>query len=143
MLAKEGVPHLGGDDFDREIMELAAAQLQQTAQINILDLDTDWGINKRKLRIAQQKLKEQAEAVKIELSSLSQTSINIPDIISDESGTPLSLGMVLTIDQFNEAIRPLVLKTKDAVATALSSAGMRAIKSTASYWWAVLRAFRW
>ncbi len=122
VLAKDGLSHLGGDDFDLEIMKLAAAQLQQISQINILDLDKDWGVNKRKLREAQQKLKEQAEAGKIELSCVSQTSINIPDIITDETGTSFSLEMVLTIDQFNEAIRPFVLQTKDAVEAALRSA---------------------
>ncbi len=122
VLAKEGVPQLGGDDFDWEIMKIAAAQLLASSQIDILDVKKDQGVSLRKLREAQQKLKEQAEAAKIELSVVSQASINIPDIITDESGTSYNLDMVLTLEQFNDAIRPLVLKSKDAVETALQSA---------------------
>ena len=122
--AKEGVPVLGGDDFDAKIMELAAAKLMAESGVDILDDKKDQGISKRSLREAQQKLKEASENAKIELTLVSSAVITLPNLIKDEGGNVHSLEFEITKEQFEEAIRPLILQSKEAVERALQSAGM-------------------
>ncbi|OHB67590.1 MAG: hypothetical protein A2Y77_10090 [Planctomycetes bacterium RBG_13_62_9] len=121
-LAKEGVPRLGGDDFDRKIMEMAAAKLLEESKIDILDTAKDQGISQRAIREAQQRLKEVAEAAKMELSEAESATITISNLIKDESGTMHSLDMEITRAQFDDAIREMLMQSKDAVERALAAA---------------------
>jgi len=123
-LAKEGVPRLGGDDFDRKIMEIAAAKFQETSNVDILDVSKDQGISPKAIREAQQKLKEAAEAAKIELTEAESSKIIIPNLIKDESGNLHSLDMHITREELNGLIRELVMQSKSAVERALTSAEM-------------------
>jgi len=121
-LAKEGIHELGGDDLDRKIMELAAAKLQDESGVDILDDKKDQGISARSLREAQQKMKEAAETAKCELSQAESADITIPNLIKDEEGKVHSLEFEITREAFNEAIRPLIMQSKEAVEKALESA---------------------
>jgi len=121
-LAKEGVPELGGDDFDRKIMELAAAKVLAESGVDVLDDKKDQGISARSLREAQQKMKEAAETAKCELSEAESAEITLPNLIKDEEGKVHSLEFSLTRDEFNDAIRPLILQSKEAVEKALKDA---------------------
>lgn len=122
ILAKEGIPKLGGDDFDYKIMEIAARKLKEESTIDLLDLTKDQGINKKSLRQAQQKLKDLAETAKCELSEAQTAQISIPNLIKDESGNVHNLAMDITRSEFNDAIRRLIEQSKEAVDKALASA---------------------
>ncbi len=121
ILGKEGVQKLGGDDFDYEIMKIAAARFQEASGIDLLDLKKDQGVSKKALRDAQQKLKDKAEVAKCELSESQKTLMEIPSLIKDESGTVHNLEMEISRSDFNDAIRPLLLQSKEAVEKALTS----------------------
>ena len=121
-LAKEGIPKFGGDDFDMKIMEIASAKFKETSNVDVLDVVKDQGISPRAIHEAQQKLKDKAEAAKIELSDAETTEIAIANLIKDESGNLHSLEMQITREEFNDSIRDLILSTKETVETALTSA---------------------
>lgn len=123
VLAKEGIQHLGGDDFDQKVMKRVAGEFAKTSNIDIFDLDKDQGISTKKAREAQQKLLEAVIVAKHELSESTTTSIDIPNFIQDESGQPHHIdNFELTREQFDEEIRDLILQTKDSVEKALSNA---------------------
>ncbi|MFB2917161.1 Hsp70 family protein [Aerosakkonema funiforme] len=122
ILAKEGVSKLGGDDFDRQIMAIAASKFQEISNIDILDLKKDQGISVKVLRSAQQKLKDVAETAKWELTESQTAQIGIPNLIKDESGNVYNLDIEINRSEFNDAIRELILLSKDAVQRALASA---------------------
>ena len=122
VLAKEGVQKLGGDDFDYKIMEICVAKIKESSGLDILDLKKDQGVKATLLREAQQKLKEAAETAKCELSEAQTTQISLPNLIKDESGNLHSLDMEITREQFHQAIRELILQSKQAVERALASA---------------------
>lgn len=122
--AKAGVPQLGGDDFDRRIMAIAAQQLTAESGIDIMDLNRDQGVNKKSLREAQQKLKEASERAKIELGEMSITNITAPSILKDGDGHVYDLNVELTREQFEESVRDLLLQSQEAVHTALSAGGL-------------------
>lgn len=123
VLAKEGIQKLGGDDFDQRIMERVAGEFTKASNIDILDQDKDQGISSKKIREAQQKLLEAVIAAKHELSEATKTTIDIPNIIQDETGQPHHIdNFEITREQFNEEIRDLILQTKDSVEKALSTA---------------------
>ena len=124
ILGKEGVQKLGGDDFDYEIMKIAAAKFHEASGIDLLDLKKDQGVSKKALRDAQQKLKDKAEIAKCELSESQKTLMEIPSLIKDESGTVHSLDMEISRSDFNDAILPLLLQSKEAVEKALTSGGL-------------------
>lgn len=121
-LAKEGIPQLGGDDFDAKIMELAAAHLAKSSGVDILDLKKDQGIKIRTIREAQQKLKEAAEHAKCELTDAEGATIEIANIIKDEQGELYSLEFELSRSEFENTIRDLILDSRKTVETALISA---------------------
>ena len=123
-LAKEGIHELGGDDFDKKIMELAAAKVLEESGVDILDDKKDQGIKARSLREAQQKMKEAAETAKCELTETASAEITLPNLIKDEEGKVHSLEFSLTRDEFNDAIRPLILQSKEAVEKALKDADL-------------------
>jgi molecular chaperone DnaK len=123
-LAKEGIQELGGDDFDMKLMEIVAAKFEETSGVDILDSKKDQGIRGRSVREAQQKLKDAAEQAKQELSEADEAEIAIPNLIKNESGELHSLEIEITREQFEEAIKDLILDSKKAVEAALTSAKM-------------------
>lgn len=110
--ATSGNNRLGGDDFDQRVMEWLVAEFKRS---NGVDLSKD--------RMAMQRLKEAAEKAKIELSGLTQTSINLPFITMGADG-PLHLDLTLTRAKFNELTRDLVEATMGPSRRALSDAGL-------------------
>jgi molecular chaperone DnaK len=101
VLATNGDTHLGGDDFDQKIIDWMVSEFQKE---NGIDLSQD--------KMAAQRLKEAAEKAKIELSSMTQTQINLPFITADASG-PKHLDLTLTRQKFNELTSDLVQRTMD------------------------------
>ena len=114
VLSTAGDTHLGGDDFDQRIIDWMVSEFKKS---NGIDLSGD--------RMAMQRLKEAAEKAKIELSGMSQTSINQPYITADATG-PKHLELTLTRAKFNELTADLVERTMDPVRQAMSDAGLSA-----------------
>ncbi len=109
-----GDTHLGGDDFDDRVMAWILTEFKK-----------DQGIDLRNDPQAMQRLKEAAEKAKIELSSTSQTEINLPYITADTSG-PKHLVMSLSRAKLEDLVADLVAKTNGPVAAALHDAGLAA-----------------
>ncbi|MFT0728989.1 molecular chaperone DnaK [Synechococcus sp. F70.1] len=110
--ATAGNNHLGGDDFDRRIVDWLIRQFLETEGI---DLSQD--------RMALQRMREAAEKAKIELSSTQVTLINLPFIAADDSG-PKHLEVELTRAKFEELVRDLVEATVEPTFQALQDAGL-------------------
>ena len=116
VLATNGNNRLGGDDFDKRVMDYLIAEFKKA---NGIDLSTD--------RSCMQRLKDAAEAAKIELSQKTQTQVNIPFITMDKAtGTPLHLDITITRAKFNELTQDLVEQTKKCVQQAMKDAGVTA-----------------
>ncbi|HAP94007.1 MAG TPA: molecular chaperone DnaK [Desulfotomaculum sp.] len=113
--ATSGNNRLGGDDFDQRIMDWMVAEFKKE---NGIDLRND--------RMAMQRLKEAAEKTKVELSTLSVTSISLPFITADASG-PRHLEMNLTRAKFEEMTADLIEKTMGPARQALSDAGIQPV----------------
>ncbi len=109
-----GDTHLGGDDFDRRIMEWLVAEFKK-----------DTGIDLSQDRMALQRLKDAAEKVKIELSNVQQAEVNLPFITADASG-PKHLQKTLTRSAFERMIDDLLDRSKTPCTKALSDAGLTA-----------------
>ncbi|MBD3318276.1 MAG: molecular chaperone DnaK, partial [Chitinivibrionales bacterium] len=109
-----GDTHLGGDDFDKVLIDYIADEFKKES-----------GIDLRKDRMALQRLKEAAEKAKCELSSTMQTSVNLPFITADAAG-PKHLDMSMTRAKFESLIQPLVERTVEPCRRALSDAGLSA-----------------
>ena len=124
VLAKEGVNDLGGDDFDQRLMELINNAFKEENKMDLLDLVKDQGVSKKKMKEAQQKLKEVAEKTKIELSETEETDVLVPNIIQNEEGELLSIDTKITREQFNESIKDLIKKTEEAVNKALENGSL-------------------
>src|SRR5467141_617107 len=105
-----GDTHLGGDDFDKRIVDWLVEEFKK-----------DQGIDLSKDRQALQRLTEAAEKAKIELSSAMETEINLPFITADAGG-PKHLLMKLTRAKFNQLTHDLVERTMDPVKQALADA---------------------
>ncbi len=114
VLATNGNTHLGGDDFDKCIMDWLVAEFKKSEGI---DLSTD--------RPAMQRLKEAAEKAKIELSGVTSSTINLPYITADANG-PKHLDVTLTRAKFNELTAHLVEATLTPVRQAMADAGVKA-----------------
>ncbi|MCQ2441933.1 MAG: molecular chaperone DnaK [Oscillospiraceae bacterium] len=112
VLATAGNNRLGGDDFDKCIMDYLIAEFQRAEGIN---LSND--------KVAIQRLKEAAEKAKIELSGVTTSNINLPYITADATG-PKHLDVTLTRAKFNELTAHLVNATMGPVRQALSDAGL-------------------
>ena len=112
--ATNGDTHLGGDDFDQKIIDWMVGEFKQE---NGIDLSQD--------KMAAQRLKEAAEKAKIELSSMTQTNINLPFITADASG-PKHLDLTLTRAQFNELTSDLVERTMGPTRKAMADADLTA-----------------
>ncbi len=114
VLATNGDTHLGGDDFDEEIIKYLIAEFKKAEGI---DLSND--------KVAMQRLKEAAEKAKIELSGVTTTNINLPYITADATG-PKHLDVTLTRAKFNELTARLVEATMGPVRQAMADAGLSA-----------------
>ena len=114
VLATAGNNRLGGDDFDKKIVDYMIADFKAKEGI---DLTSD--------RLAMQRLKEAAEKAKKELSAAMTTNINLPFIGANETG-PKHLDMNLSRAKFNELTHDLVELTAEPVRRALSDAGITA-----------------
>ncbi|WP_286143439.1 molecular chaperone DnaK [Adlercreutzia caecimuris] len=108
-----GDNHLGGDDWDQRIIDWMADKFQAE---NSIDL--------RKDPMALQRLKEAAEKAKMELSSTTQTNINLPFITADASG-PKHLDLTLTRAEFERITKDLLDRCKKPVEQALKDAGLK------------------
>jgi molecular chaperone DnaK len=109
-----GDTFLGGEDFDMRLVNYLADEFQK-----------EQGINLRNDKLALQRLKEAAEKAKIELSSTTQTEINLPFITADQAG-PKHLTMKLTRAKFEALVQDLVDKTIEPCRKALKDAGLTA-----------------
>ena len=112
VLATAGNNRLGGDDFDKCVMDWMAAEFKKTE-----------GVNLTGDKVAMQRLKEAAEKAKIELSGVTSTSINLPYITADATG-PKHLDLTLTRAKFDQLTAHLVEATSGPVKQALSDAGL-------------------
>lgn len=110
--ATNGDTHLGGDDFDKKIMDWMVDEFKKAEGI---DLSTD--------RMAMQRLREAAEKAKIELSGVMSTNINLPFITAGADG-PKHLDMDLTRAKFESMTADLVERTMGPVRQAMSDAGL-------------------
>ncbi len=110
VLSINGDTHLGGDDFDEELINFLANEFKRKE-----------GIDLRKDPMALQRLKEAAEKAKIELSTAMETTVNLPFITADQSG-PKHLQETLTRSKFEQLIGPLVEKCRKPVLDALKDA---------------------
>lgn len=107
-----GDTHLGGDDFDHKVVEWLASEFKQLE-----------GVDLTKDPQALQRLTEAAEKAKIELSSVTETTISLPFVTANETG-PKHLDMKFTRSRFNELTRELVERLRKPVEQALSDAGL-------------------
>ena len=107
-----GDTFLGGEDFDMRLVNYLADEFQK-----------EQGIDLRRDKLALQRLKESAEKAKIELSSTTQTEINLPFITADASG-PKHLTMKLTRAKFEALVDDLIQKTVEPCRKALKDAGL-------------------
>ncbi len=112
--ATNGDGHLGGDDFDKRIVDWIADQFQR-----------EQGIDLRSDAQALQRLYEAAERAKVELSSATTAQINLPFITADASG-PKHLTMTLSRATFEELVKDLIERTRGPVEQALSDAKLTA-----------------
>ena len=112
VLSTDGDTHLGGDDVDEKIIDWLADEFNK-----------DEGMDLRKDPMSLQRLKEAAEKAKIELSSSTQTEINLPYITATDSG-PKHLVRTLTKAKFDQLIDDLVKRTIDPCKAALKAAGL-------------------
>ncbi|MBQ1876567.1 MAG: molecular chaperone DnaK [Selenomonas sp.] len=110
--ATNGDTHLGGDDFDQKIMDWMVEEFKKE---NGIDLSQD--------KMSAQRLIEAAEKAKIELSSMTQTNINLPFITADATG-PKHLDLTLSRQKFNELTADLVERTMDPVRKAMADADL-------------------
>ncbi|MBQ9487619.1 MAG: molecular chaperone DnaK, partial [Selenomonadaceae bacterium] len=108
--ATNGDTHLGGDDFDKKVMDWIVSEFKR-----------DNGVDLSKDKMAAQRLIEAAEKAKIELSSMTSTNINLPFITADASG-PKHLDLTLTRAKFDELTRDLVERTMDPTRLAMKDA---------------------
>ncbi len=113
VISTSGDTHLGGDDFDQQLVNYVATQFQK-----------DNGIDLRKDAMSLQRLQEACEKAKKELSSLPQTDINLPFITADASG-PKHLQMSITRSVFEGLVDELIERCRKPVLQALADAKMK------------------
>lgn len=114
VLSTNGDTFLGGEDFDRAVIEYLMSEFKKEQGI---DISSD--------RLALQRLKEAAEKAKIELSSAQQTEVNLPYITADQTG-PKHLNLKLTRAKLESLVDELVRRTIKPCEVALKDAGLRA-----------------
>ena len=112
VLATSGDNHLGGDDFDKRLSDYIVSEFKRTE-----------GIDLGKDKVALQRITEEAEKAKKELSTAQTVNINLPFITTTKAG-PVHLDMNITRAKFNELTSDLVERTTGPVITALNDAGI-------------------
>jgi molecular chaperone DnaK len=112
--ATNGDTHLGGDDFDQRIIDWLLTEFKK-----------DQGIDLAKDKQALQRVKEAAEKAKVELSTVTQTEINLPYITADADRNPKHLVMTLSRAKLEDLVADLIDKTKGPVQAALKDAGLK------------------
>ena len=112
VLATAGDNHLGGDDFDQKLCDYMLTEFQKTERINL-----------RKDVTAMQRVKEEAERVKKELSFTKSVQVNLPFIIVDSTG-PKHMEMNITRETFDRLTYDLVERTAGPVRMAMQDAGI-------------------
>ena len=112
VLATNGNCFLGGDDFDKKIIDYL-----------VDDFKSKEGIDLAKDKMAMQRLKEAAEKAKIELSSMTNTNVNLPFITADANG-PKHLDITITRQKFDALTEDLVTKTIEPLTKAMNDAGL-------------------
>lgn len=115
VLSTAGDNHLGGDDFDKVVMDYIVDEFKK-----------DSGVDLSKDKMAMQRVREAAEKAKKDLSGVTQTQISLPFITMNEDG-PVHLEMNLTRAKFDDMTKPLVDRTLGPVRQALKDAGLTAI----------------
>ena len=113
VLATRGDMMLGGDDFDKKLMDYMIDEFKKQ---NKIDLSND--------KIALQRLKEAAEKAKIELSSSNTTSVSLPFMAQSPEGTALHLEMEVTRQKFDVLTKDLVDRTEEPTRLAMEDAGV-------------------
>jgi molecular chaperone DnaK len=114
VLATNGDTFLGGEDFDKRVIDFLVEEFQKAE-----------GIDLRKDPLALQRLKDAAERAKIELSSSQQTDVNLPYVTADASG-PKHLSIKLTRAKLEALVEDLVKKTIEPCRIAMTDAGVKA-----------------
>ena len=114
VLATNGDTFLGGEDFDKRVIDYLVEEFQKTD-----------GIDLRKDPLALQRLKDAAERAKIELSTSQQTDVNLPYVTADASG-PKHLNIKLTRAKLEALVDDLIKKTIEPCRVALNDAGLKA-----------------
>ncbi len=112
VLATAGNNHLGGDDFDQDVTDYLVACFKKKTRIDL-----------RKDPVALQRVREAAEKAKIELSSMSSTTISLPYLSVNREG-PVHMEETLTRSKFNELTSHLVQATREPVQQAMNDAGV-------------------
>lgn len=113
VLATNGDTFLGGEDFDRRVIDYLVSEFQK-----------EQGIDLRKDELALQRLRDAAERAKIELSSAQQTEVNLPYITADASG-PKHLNLRLTRAKLESLVEDLIKRTIEPCRTALNDTNLR------------------
>jgi len=113
VLSTNGDTHLGGDDFDKRIIDWLVSEFKKSD-----------GIDLSKDPMALQRLKEAAEKAKIELSSTMQTDINLPFVTADSNG-PKHLNLALTRAKYEQLVDDLLKRSMEPVQKALDDAGLK------------------
>jgi molecular chaperone DnaK len=113
VISTNGDTHLGGDDIDQRVIEYLVAEFRK-----------DQGIDVSKDKMVLQRLKEAAEKAKIELSSVMETTINLPFLTADAAG-PKHLNLKLTRAKLDQLMEDLVARTFASVEKALADANKR------------------
>ena len=113
--ATNGDTFLGGEDFDKRIMDYLADEFRK-----------ENGIDLRKDRLALQRLKDAAEKAKIELSTATQTDVNLPFITADQNG-PKHLNIKLSRAKLEALVDDLIQRTIEPCKAALKDAGLQAV----------------
>src|SRR5687767_5943694 len=111
--ATNGDTHLGGDDFDLEIINYLAKKFSEENS----------GADLKRDKMALQRLKEAAEKAKHELSSSTETDVNLPFIMADATG-PKHMNLTLSRQELEKLVEPLIQKTLGPCKTALSDGGV-------------------
>ena len=111
--ATNGDTHLGGDDFDKKIIEWIVGEFKKESGLDVMNDP-----------LAKQRIREAAEKAKIELSSQVETEINQPFITQDKDGSPAHLVLKLSRAKLEELVLPLVEKSLEPCKKALADAGI-------------------
>jgi molecular chaperone DnaK len=113
VVSTNGDTHLGGDDFDQNIIDWVCDEFRR-----------EQGIDLRQDRMALQRLKEACEKAKCELSTVQQTEINLPFITADASG-PKHLNLMLTRAKLEQLVAALIERSVEPVKKALADSGLQ------------------